>query len=143
LFFESIIWPEKRICPQCQCQKYYHLHGASVREGVYECARCKKHFTVTTKTPLHSTKLPLKKWLEAMYLLVNSSKGVSSVYLARLVGVTQATAWRLGHEIRSMMNTAIAEKLSGIVEVYEKYMGRTPQNVPGVENKRGRGTDKQ
>ena len=79
LFFESILWKDGRICPHCYCEKSYHLRGASVRKGVYECSRCKRHFTITTKTPMHSTKLPLSKWLLASYLIINSSKGISAV----------------------------------------------------------------
>ena len=53
---------------------------------------------------MHSTKLPLSKWLLAMYLIVNSSKGISSVYLGKLIGVSQKSAWKLGHAIRQMMD---------------------------------------
>ena len=52
-FFESVIWVDGRTCPHCQCNKSYLLKGASVRCGTYECARCKRQFTVTTKTPMH------------------------------------------------------------------------------------------
>jgi transposase-like protein len=69
-----------------------------------------RQFTVTTKTPLHSTKLSLWKWLEAMYLIISSSKGISSVVLARWLGVTQPTAWKMGHAIRKMMNPNQSEK---------------------------------
>ena len=101
------------------------LNGKSVRTGVYECYQCKRQFTITTKTPMHSTKLPLWKWLQAMYYIVNSSKGISSVILARWLGVTQTTAWKMGHAIRTMMDTG-SEKtplLDGIVELDEKYLG--------------------
>ena len=88
-FFESVIWVDGRKCPHSQCDKYYLLKGASVRCGTYECARCKRQFTVTTKTPMHSTKLSFWKWLQAIYYIVNSSKGISSVILAQWVGVSQ------------------------------------------------------
>ena len=94
-----------------------------------ECKHCKRHYTVTTKTVLHSTNLPLWKWLQAMYLIVSSSKGISSVVLARLIGVTQPTAWRIGHAIRKMMDLDPAHEdarlLHGIVE-----MGK-PASVAG------------
>jgi transposase-like protein len=79
-FFEKLIWPEGRTCPHCQCSHSYRLNGASVRAGLYECAQCKRQFTVTTKTPMHSTKLPLWKWLLAIYYILNSSKGISSIF---------------------------------------------------------------
>jgi transposase-like protein len=103
-FFESVIWKDGPLYPHCGHATSCRLHGALLRVGVYECYRCKRQFTVTTKTPLHSTKLPLWKWMQAMYYIVNSSKAISSVALVRLLGVTQPTAWKLGHCIRAMMD---------------------------------------
>ena len=76
-FFESIIWADGRVCPHCKCEKSYHLQGQSVRQGLYECAQCKSHFTVTTHTPLHSTKLPLWKWLQAIFITSSAPARVS------------------------------------------------------------------
>ena len=143
-YFESVIWANGRQCPHCQCEKSYLLKGASVRPGTYECARCKRQFTITTKTPMHSTKLSLWTWLQAIYYIVNSSKGISSVILAQWLGVSQPTAWKMGHAIREMMiPTSENTALSGIVELDEKYFGGKPRYQPGVVHKRGRGTSKQ
>lgn len=144
-FFESILWNNGRICPHCANEKSYCLSGASVRKGTYECSRCKRHFRITTKTPMHSTKLPLWKWLLAMYLIVNSSKGISSVYLGKLIGISQKSAWKLGHAIRKMMDpgSELVPALCGIVELDEKYIGGKPRYQKGVVHKRGKGTTKQ
>lgn len=143
-YFESVIWANGRHCPHCQCDKSYLLKGASVRPGTYECARCKRQFTVTTKTPMHSTKLSFGTWLQAIYYIVNSSKGISSVILAQWIGVSQPTAWRMGHAIREMMiPTSENIALTGIVELDEKYFGGKPRYQSGVTHKRGRGTSKQ
>jgi transposase-like protein len=144
-FFESAIWTNGRYCPHCHGSKSYRISGKSARAGLYECAQCKRQFTVTTKTPMHSTKLPLWKWLLAMYLMVNSSKGVSSVFLAKWVGISQKSAWKLGHAIREMMDpgSELQPVLSGIVELDEKYIGGKPRFEHGVQHKRGRGTKKQ
>jgi transposase-like protein len=143
-FFESIIWQNGRFCPHCKSQTSYKLSGAS-RAGLYECAKCKRQFTITTKTPMHSTKLPLWKWLQAMYFIVNSSKGISSVFLARWIGVSQKTAWKIGHAIRFMMEPGCKQQtlLTGIVEFDEKYFGGKPRYQHGIAHKRGKGTDKQ
>jgi len=120
------------------------LSGPSTRKGLYECAECSRQFTVTTKTPLHSTKLPIRTWLMAMYFMVNSSKGVSSVFLAKWLGVRQKTAWKVGHAVRALMELhgdAIAP-LEGVVELDEKYLGGKPRFVQGVTNLRGKGTKK-
>ena len=100
LFFESVMWQKGRYCPHCRAEKSWLLKGSSARSGLYQCSQCGRQFTVTTKTPMHSTKLPLWKWLLAMYYMVNSSKGISSVYLAKWVGISQKSAWKLGHAIR-------------------------------------------
>jgi len=144
-FFESIIWRNGRFCPHCGFEKTYRLSGETSRPGLYECGSCKLQFTVTTKTPMHSTKLCLWKWLMAMYYIVNSSKGVSSVYLAKWIGVTQKTAWKIGHAVREMMEPAAVSNpvLSGIVELDEKYFGGKPRYQKGVKHKRGKGTGKQ
>jgi len=143
-YFESVIWSNGRRCPHCQCDRSYLLKGDSVRSGTYECARCKRQFTITTKTPMHSTKLSFWTWLQAIYYIVNSSKGVSSVILAQWIGVSQPTAWRMGHAIREMMlPTSENITLTGVVELDEKYFGGKPRYQPGVVHKRGKGTDKQ
>lgn len=144
-FFESIIWQNGRFCPHCNFKRSYRISGKSCRAGLYECGWCKRQFTVTTKTPLHSTKLCLWKWLLAMYYIVNSSKGVSSVFLAKWIGVTQKTAWKLGHALREMMDPGTEGQLmlSGTVELDEKYFGGKPRHKVGVRHKRGKGTEKQ
>jgi hypothetical protein len=80
-----------------------------------------------------------------MYLLTSSSKGISSVVLARLVGTTQKTAWKVGHAIRALMTSVSAEipLLQGTVELDEKYLGGAPRYQEGVKHKRGKGTAKQ
>jgi transposase-like protein len=144
-YFESVIWPKGRICPHCQCEKSYKIIGRNTRPGLYECARCKAQFTVTTRTPMHSTKLPLWKWILAMYLMANSSKGISSVVMARWVGVTQKSAWKICHAIRQMMAPGPESypALKGIVELDEKYLGGKPRPKVGVKYKGGKGTRKQ
>jgi hypothetical protein len=90
---------------------------------------------------MHSTKLPFWTWLQGMYYLINSSKGVSSVVLGRWLGISQPAAWKMGHAIREMM--APTGQLHGIVELDEKYVGGKPRPHDGKQRKRGRGTDKQ
>jgi len=143
-YLERMIWSHGRKCPHCNNNKSWPLQGPSVRSGLYECAACKRQFTVTTKTPLHSTKLPLRTWLMAMYFMGYSSKGVSSVFLAKWIGVRQKTAWKIGHAIRAMMKvySDTIGPLEGIVELDEKYLGGKPRFTKGVTNPRGKGTPK-
>lgn len=87
----------------------------------------------------------LWKWLLAMYYIVNSSKGISSVYLGKWVGISQKSAWKIGHAIRKMMDpgSELVPSLQGIVELDEKYIGGKPRYEDGVKHKRSRGTEKQ
>ena len=80
-----------------------------------------------------------------VFYIVSSSKGVSLVILARWLGVSQSTAWKMGHAIRAMMNPGDdkAPPLTDIVELDEKYLGGKPRYQQGVQHKRGKGTTKQ
>lgn len=143
-YLEKVIWPAGRACPHCGCLESWRIKGESARTGLYECGGCSGQFTVTTKTPMHSTKLPLQTWMLAMYLIISSSKGISSVVLARWLGVNQKTAWKVGHAVRAIMDVHADTmgKLTGIVELDEKYLGGKPRFQHGVTHPRGRGTKK-
>lgn len=143
-YLETVVWPQGRSCPHCGGLKSWLLSGASARPGLYECSDCNGQFTVTTKTPMHSTKLPLRIWLLAMYFMIHSSKGVSSVFLAKWLGVNQKTAWKIGHAIRAMMaaHATSVGLLDGIVELDEKYLGGKPRFRQGVKHPRGKATKK-
>ncbi len=131
---EAMVWPEERYCPFCGSLRSYALvdrdHGCKARPGLYQCAEkeCRAQFTVTTRTPLHATKLRLSVWLKAIWLSLQTDKGMSSPRLAELVGVTQATAWRMGHVIRLMM--ASTRRLDGLVEADEVMVGGKPRKNP-------------
>lgn len=138
---EQFRWPQGPFCPHCGSYAHWDLSGSSCRPGLKECRDCRRQYTVTTKTPLHATKLPLSIWVQAMYLVVTSSKGISSVVMSRLLGITQATAWRIGHAIRTMMDDRDGAPLSGIVEIDLKYLGGAPKHRKnGQKSKRGKGT---
>jgi len=94
---------------------------------------------------MHSTKLCLWKWLLAMYYMVYSSKGVSSVFMAKWLGITQKSAWKMCHAVREMMDPGPEGQpaLDGIVELDEKYFGGKPRPKVGVRYKRGKGCNKQ
>jgi hypothetical protein len=128
---ETMIWPTGRICPACGCRDSTALAGRDVgrraRPGLYQCSNreCRFQFTVTTRTPLHSTKLPLRVWLTGLWLILQSDKGISSVRLAEAIGVSQPTAWRMAHALRLLMNRE--HQLNGTVEMDEFYVGGSPR----------------
>ena len=107
---EAMVWPHGRVCPVCGYQRSIALAGRDMgshraRPGLYQCSNgaCHFQFTATTRTPLHATKLPLSTWLKALWLILQSDKGLSSIRLAEALGVSQPTAWRIGHALRLML----------------------------------------
>lgn len=96
LYFEARRWPSGAVCPACGGQ-----HRIGTRKGgFYRCNACLLDFTVRTGTIFEKSKVPLNKWLCAMYLLVTARKGISSLQLAKQIGVTQKTAWFMLHRLR-------------------------------------------
>jgi transposase-like protein len=126
VFLEDIIWGGGRYCPHCGSVRSIKLVGKSSRPGLYQCceAECRGQFTITTKTPLHANKLDLRIWISAIFIVITSSRGISSVVMARLLGVNQKTAWKMGHAIRELMDDRNGEllPLEDIVEVDEAYV---------------------
>lgn len=122
--FAAIRFRNGEYCPHCG-----HTHINKFSDGKrYRCAKCKKDFTIVTGTVFGETKLPLRKWFIAIWLLSNSSKGISSVQLAKHVGVTQKTGWFMDHRLRSAMK-ANRGQLFGTVEVDETYVGGAVRNM--------------
>ena len=128
---EAMVWPGGRICPGCGCRRSIALAGRELgrraRPGLYQCSNpvCRLQFTVTTRTPLHGTKLPLRTWLTGAWFILQSDKGISSIRLAEALGVSQPTAWRMGHALRLLM--ARDHPLSGTVEIDEFHFGGKPR----------------
>lgn len=119
-------WQGNIICPACNKDKIYDLRGANKR---FKCASCYKQFTAKAGTIFEDSKIPLRKWFAALYLLLSHRKGVSSYQLARDLKLTQKTAWFLGHRIRYAIRQGSFEKpLSGIVEIDETFVGGKNKN---------------
>jgi transposase-like protein len=118
--------------------EHYALNGESTRDGLYKCADCRQPFTVTVGTVFERSKIALNVWLQAVYLLCSSKKGMSSHQLHRVLGVTYKTAWFMTHRIREAMKKNPTGLLGGggkIVEADEAYFGTENDRT----KKRGRG----
>ncbi len=112
-------WPDGDVvCPYCG-----EHHCRMCRDGRYVCLGCNHKFNVTVGTIFENTKLSLRKWFMAMYLISSHKKGVSSYQLARDIDVTQKTAWFILHKVRGLFGQDDTESLSGNVEMDEMYLG--------------------
>lgn len=126
-FVESRVWPNGPVCPHCGgVERNKLMGGASTRIGTYKCYDCRKPFTVKVGTIFESSHIPLRLWLQGIYLVAASKKGISANQLHRTLGITLKSAWFMGHRIREAMRDNSTDLLGGggsIVEADETFMG--------------------
>jgi transposase-like protein len=141
-YVEARIWPEGPTCPHCGgVERIGKMGGKSTRIGTYKCYQCRKPFTVKIGTIFEASHVALNVWLQAMYLIAGSKKGISSNQLHRTLGVTLKTAWFMSHRIREAMRSGDLSTFGNggtPVEVDETYIGREPGTVikgGGVQHK--------
>jgi transposase-like protein len=127
-YVEARVWPNGAICPHCgETERVSRMAGKATRKGLHKCYKCRKQFTVRQGTIFESSHVPLNVWLQAMYLIAGSKKGISSNQLHRILGVTLKTAWFMSHRIREAMREGDLAPFGsdgGAVEVDETYIGK-------------------
>lgn len=134
-YLESRLWPNGPICPVCKDKERITVR----KDGYYRCNACKEDFTVRTGTIFERSHVPLHKWVYAMYLLVTSRKGISSMQLSKEIGITQKSAWFVLQRLREACGGDL-KKLGGIVEIDEMYLGgKAKSKHAGKKGKSGRG----
>lgn len=142
-FVEAHLWPDGPVCSHCGSfgDKVGRLEGKSSRAGLRKCYECRKTFTVTIGTIFESSHLPLHMWLQAIYLMCSSKKGISTRQLQRTLGCGMKTAWHLSHRIRHMMDPGDALPPIGgagkVVEADETFLTNSPKTKkrPGYQHK--------
>jgi transposase-like protein len=130
---EARIWPEGPVCPHCGgVDRISNMGGKSTRIGAYKCYQCRQKFTVKIGTVFEDSHVPMRLWLQAMYLLCSSKKGISSNQLHRTLVVTLKTAWFMSQRIREAMRTVGIVPMGGVggvVEADETFIGRTEGSI--------------
>lgn len=115
-YLESRLWPNGVQCPYCKQDDRITVR----KNGFYRCNACAEDFTVRTGTIFERSHVPLHKWVYAMYLLVTSRKGISSLQLSKEIGITQKSAWFLLQRLREACGNKL-EILDKIVDTVLKY----------------------
>lgn len=125
-YLEGHLWPNGPVCPDCKSER---ISERPKRPGFYHCNACNFDFTVRTGTIFERSKIPLDKWVYAMYLLVTARKGISSMQLAKEIGVTQKTAWFMLGRLREACSAPDSiDKLKGVIEIDEAFFGGKERN---------------
>lgn len=137
---ESIRWPNGPVCPHCgNVERSYLLKPRKTRNGnissrrLWKCRDCRRQLSVLIGTIFERTHVPLSKWLLAIHMMCAGKNGVSAHELHRQLGITLKTAWFVAHRVRyAMTRSPLADKLSGVVESDETYIGGRETGVgPG------------
>jgi len=132
-WLEARVWPNGPVCPHCGAtdEDVTALNGKAHRPGLYQCSQCREQFTVTVKTVFERSKIPLSKWLAALFLVTASKKGVSAHQVHRSLGISYKSAWFMMHRLREAMRSGgLLPPMGGegkTVETDETYFGTIPK----------------
>ncbi len=134
-------WPNGVACPVCGSKEV----GFTATRRVWECKAKPRHsrrqFSVKIETIFEDSPIGLDKWLAGVWLVASCKNGISSWELHRHLGITQKSAWFMGHRIRLALQSGSFDKLSGDIEADETFIGGKARNMHiGVRNRRITGT---
>jgi len=133
-FVEARLWPNGAVCPHCGVMGgHYELKGKTTRVGLWKCKDCRKPFTVKMRSIFESSHIKMHLWLQAIFLIASSKKGVSSNQLHRTLGITLKSAWFMSHRIREAMRDGGMDMFGsggGEVEIDETFIGVNKDKAP-------------
>ena len=121
----AIRWKNGAYCPHCGGTKIYHFSD----NRTHKCGDCRQRFSIKVGTIFEDTKLPLRKWFMAIWMVTSHTKGIASTQLAKDLKITQKSAWFMLHRLRHAARTKSFNKpLEGMVEADETYIGGKEKN---------------
>ncbi len=124
-FLEEKRWGGSPKCPRCgTCDIRY---VPDEKPMPFHCPDCRRYFSVRTGTVMAHSRIPLRKWLYALYLFHTHRKGISARQLQKELGIGKKAAWFLGHRIRKAMEFR-GPLLAGAVEIDETLIGGKEPN---------------
>lgn len=129
-YFERMRWPNGPVCPHCGNCDFGRIYNVTpnsakkIRPGIFRCGECVRDFTVTVKTVMEDSHIPLTKWLYAFYLMCASKTQISALQLQRQLELgSYRTAWFMCHRIRFAFKSNPTSRMHGVIEADETYVG--------------------
>lgn len=121
----SIRWRDGEFCPHCGSTKIYHFSDRKM----FKCGDCRDRFSIKVGTIFEDTKLSLRKWFMAIWMITNHPKGIASVTLAKDLKITQKSAWFMLHRLRHAARTnSFNAPLKGDIEADTTFVGGKEKN---------------
>ncbi len=125
-------WPNGFRCPRCD-----HGRACVIRGAYFQCGRCRHQASVTAGTIFQDTRKPLRLWFRAIWYVTSQKNGASALGVQRVLGLASyETAWSWLHKLRRAMVRPGRDRLSGVVEVDETYLGGLEEGVSGRETEK-------
>ena len=124
-YLDWLRWRGGWRCPACAGERSWLLAS-----GRRECADCGRQTSVTAGTIFHHARTPLTMWFAAAWLMTSQKHGVSALGLQRALGLgSYQTAWAMLHRYRTAMVRPGRDRLGGLVEVDESWVGGVEQGA--------------
>ncbi len=136
--FTAIRWADGKFCPLCGNADEKRI-GTLTGTNTHKCYACRKRFSIRVGSIFQDTKLPLRTWFAAIWMITAHPKGIASTTLATDLGITQKSAWFVLHRLRHAARTnSFNAPLSGTVAVDEAALGGLEHNKHAKDRKHGR-----